>query len=171
MLCMTMTMTIKITLLPCNTWSILSNGITSTGYIQNQSIVYKKERKVHGKGDKKQELMCPNITWNIFIWGCNRNRTVQVQWYQLSFHQLCFTSYCYFELWEKKILLFLATTIREETKHGHYCGGITTFIKIQVDNRSSFEFRSNLAKKFLKVPMAQSISISDRIKFQIQAPE
>ena len=71
----------------------------------------------------------------------------------------------------KNMLLFLATIIREETNHGHQCGGTTTFIRIEVDNRSSFELRSNFAKSFLKVPMAQSVSICDRIKFQIRAPE
>ena len=42
---MTMTMTMKITLLPCNTWSILSNGITLTGYIQNNQLYIKKRKK------------------------------------------------------------------------------------------------------------------------------
>ena len=45
------------------------------------------------------------------------------------------------------------------------------FIQIQIDNKSSFEFGGSLAKSFLKVPMAQSVSICDRIKFQIRAPE
>ena len=40
-----MTMTMKMTLLPCNTRNIFSNDITLTGYIQNQSIVYEKKKK------------------------------------------------------------------------------------------------------------------------------
>ena len=43
----------------------------------------------------------------IFLLGCNRNRTVQVQWYPWSFHQLHFTCYCYFEIWENYHYFFL----------------------------------------------------------------
>ena len=158
------------TLLPRNTRSIFSNDITLTGYIQNQSIVY--ENKSTWQRGKKQELLCPNITWKIFIWGCNRNKTEQCRFNGINYHFINSASPVIAILHdEKKILLFLATIIREETKHGHQCGGITTFIQIQVDNRSSIEFRSNFAKSFLKVPMAQSVSICDRIKFQIRAPE
>ena len=168
---MTMIITIRITLLPCNTWSILSNGITSTGYIQNQSIVYKKRKeKYMAKGTRSRSLCVP-ISLEIYLYE-GAIGTEQCKCNGINYHFISYALQVIAILnYEEKILLFLATTIREETKHGHQCGGITTLIKIQVDNRSSFEFRSNLAKNFLKVPMAQSVSICDRIKFQIQAPE
>ena len=86
-----MTMNVmKITVLPCNTCSKLSNDITLTGYIQYM-------KKVHGKGEKKQELMCPNISLRKYLYeGAIRTEQCRwVQWYQLSMHQLCFRCYCY----------------------------------------------------------------------------
>ena len=43
-------------------------------------------------------------------------------------------------------------------------------VEIEFD-KSSFELRSNAVQSFLIVPIAQSVSIYERIKFQIKAPE
>ena len=39
-------------------------------------------------------------------------------------------------------------------------------VEIQID-KSSFELKSNAVLSFLNVPIAQSVSIRERIKFQI----
>ena len=103
------------------------------------------KRKVQCKGDKKQERMCPDITWKMFIWGCNRNRTLQVQWYQLSFHQLCLTCYCYFAIWnffEVKLTFEMLTvrpicnSIHVRHTNGCSCESVKVF---ETENVSTWE--------------------------------
>ena len=49
--------------------------------------------------------------------------------------------------------------------------GVTKCIQIQIDKNPCFEYRCSSAKTFFNVPLAKSISICDRIKLQIRAPE
>ena len=104
--------------------------------------------------------MCPNITWQHSNVGAIA--AVQVQWYQLSFYQICFT--CKFQE-VRKINVHSYYTNRQI-----YLGTLTwtlsMLVEIQFD-KSSFELRSNAVQSFLNVPIAQSVSICERIKFQI----
>ena len=157
----------KISLLPCNTCSILSNDITLTGYIQ-QSI---------------------NCTWKTSTWQRGQESGAYVSQYHLkylykgaigtkqcrcngiNYQFISYASHVIACLRYEKNYYCSCYNNKRGKNHGYWYVGITTFIQIQIDNKSSFEFRSSLEKSFLKVPMAQSVSICDRIKFQIQAPE
>ena len=106
--------------------------------------------------------MCPNITWQRSNVGAIA--TVQVQWYKLSFYQICFTCYCKFQE-ERKIYVYSYYTDRQ-IHLGTLTWKLSMLVEIQFD-KSSFELRSNAVQIFLNVPIAQSVSICERIKFQI----
>ena len=106
--------------------------------------------------------MCPNITWQRSNVGAIA--TVQVQWYKLSFYQICFTCYCKFQE-VRKINVHSYYTDRQ-IHLGTLTWKLSMLVEIQFD-KSSFELRSNAVQSFLNVPIAQSVSICERIKFQI----
>ena len=106
--------------------------------------------------------MCPNITWQRSNVGAIA--TVQVQWYKLSFYQICFTCYCKFQE-VRKINVHSYYTDRQ-IHLGTLTWKLSMLVEIQFD-KSSFELRSNAVQSFLNVPIAQSVSICERIKFHI----
>ena len=107
---MTMTMTMKITLLPCNTCSLLSNDITLTGYIQ-QSINC-TWKQIHGKGERSRSLCVPISLRNIY-------RRVQQEQNSAGAMVLIINSSAMLHMLllfcdMRKITIVLATIIREE---------------------------------------------------------
>ena len=126
----TMTMAIKKSL-PCNTRSMLANDITITYYIitfSNQWTVYEK-KSTWQRGQEAWDYVW-KYHLKIFRRGSDKNSNSACAMVSiiLSFHNLRFTCYCYFEIWEY-LLRFLAIKIRGE-QSWTLTWGITTFIQI-----------------------------------------
>ena len=152
----TLTTTMKITLLPDNTCSIFSNDITLTCHIQNTINCICRE-KYMAKGTRSKNLCIP-ISFEKYLYeGAIGTGRVRVQRPQLSFHQLCFTYYCYFAKWGK-LLLFLATIIREKNQ-GDWCVKSMKFVLSM--------FRESLLALTHAYMLAISSLISEMISFRL----
>ena len=88
--------------------------------------------------------MCPIITWQHSNAGAIA--TVQVQWYQLSFYQICFTCYCKFQ--EVRKMNVHSYYTNRQIHLGTLTWKLSMLVEIQFD-KSSFELRSSAVQSFL----------------------
>ena len=145
---MTMTMTMKIILLPCNTYGVHSDNTTLKGYIQ-QSVMEIWKEYYMAKGTRSSNLHVP-ISQHSNVGAI---ATVQVQRYQLSFYRICLTCYCKFQ--EVKKINGHSYYTNRQTHLAKLTWKISMLVELQFD-KSSFEIRSRARQSFLNVPIAAS---------------